>query len=342
MPRCVVGSFLVVVAALVLSACQMSEPAANGPDPQVAVEGALASLEREAMIGYRFPGGTALDVSSTGLAQGTLFPHDQQVHILRAGGSVYVRGPAEYWRSQGMSAERAGQYGARWARSILALDPGRALAPNSLARAFRSAIPPGTQAERLTLGDGTELFDVDGLQVTAAQPYRVTSFRPSLLGPLGQQVLGNSPVELQGLSADGLADFRTALRRDVDDLGQPFVAGPAVAASVTKNTMRCAASGSCTDTVEVTPQLLGDAPQALARLVLTSSVTSNQLGSRECGQELVVPLNEPVTMSCSVKFAVPRTGGATKVSGVPTVTAEPVAVLDLAGIKQEIASTLGA
>jgi len=342
MPRRVVGSFLVVVASLLLSGCQTVTPEAGGPDPQAAVEGALASLERQATVGYRFSPGTELNVSRAGLAQGALVLHDQQVDILRAGGSVYVRGPAEYWQAQGMAGDRAAQYGARWARSILAMDPGRALAPDTLARTLRAAIPPGTQAERLTLGDGTELFDIDGLQVTAGEPYRVTSFQPSLLGPLGTQVFGNSAVELRGLDADALAGFRAALHRDVDALGQPFVAGPAVAAKVTQNTMRCAANGSCTDSVQVTTQLLGDAPQALARLVLKSSITSNQLGSRDCGQELVVPLNEPATMSCSVKFTVPRTGGATKVAGTPTVTAEPVTVPDVPALRQEIASALGA
>lgn len=341
MPRHVVGVFLVVAALLVLSGCRPSGPAGKGTDPHIAVEGALTSLERQTAVGYGFPAGGTFTVARSGLARGTLTLKDQQVPALRVGGNLYLRAPTGYWEAQGMPAERAAGYGSRWARSTLALDPGVVLAPDGLARALRAAIPAGAQAERLTLGDGTELFDVDGLQVTAAEPYRVTSFRPSLLGPAGPPVLGNTAVEVRAVGADGLAGLRTGLGGDVDGLGQPFVAGPVVATKVTQNSLRCTAGGACTDSVHVENELIGEGPQALARLVMKSSVTSSPLGTRECGQELVTPLNGSVTMSCAVKFDLPRANGAAKVSAVPTVTAEPVAVVDVASMKQEIATALG-
>ncbi|HVW39897.1 MAG TPA: hypothetical protein VHC18_00970 [Amycolatopsis sp.] len=302
----------------------------------------MAWLEGHAALSYRLPSGATFTAARGGLARGTLTLADEQVPALRVGGNLYLRASPRYWTAQGMSPERANEYGARWARSVLTLDPGMALAPDVLARALRSAIPPGTRAEPLTLGDGTQLYDIQGLQVTAEAPYRVTSFKPSLLGPAGPPVLGNTAVEVHAVGDDGRADLRTGLDDDVAGLGQPFVAGPAVATNVTENALRCTPTGMCTDSVQVGTELIGEAPQAHARLVLKSSVTSGQLGTRDCGQELVAPLNVAVSMSCGVKFILPKADGAAKVFAVPTVTAEPIAVVDLAAVKQEIATALGA
>ncbi|HJQ45026.1 MAG TPA: hypothetical protein VJ870_01720 [Amycolatopsis sp.] len=341
MSRRVVGGFLGAVAVLLVSACHPAVGPAARPDPQAAVEGALTWLEGQAAAGYHLPSGATFTAARGGLARGTLTLAGQPAQALRAGGNLYLRAPAAYWTAQGMSPERANEYGARWARSVLPLDPGRDLAPDVLARALRSAIPDGARAELLTLGDGTELFDVQGLQVTATAPYRVTSFKPSLLGPAGPPVLGTTAVEVNPVGPAGQADLRTGLGDDLDGLGQPFVAGPVVATRVTENTLRCTAVPTCTDSVQVGTEPIGDAPQALARLVLKSSV-SGELGTRDCGQELVAPLGAPVSLSCVVKFDLPKVAGRSEVSAVPTVTAEPVAVVDVPGIRQEIGAAPGA
>ena len=341
MPRCGVATCVVVAAMLLLSGCHLAPRPVAQPDPQAAVEGALASLEQQAVAAYRFASGATFTATKGGLARGTLTLADAQVPALRVGGHLYLRAPAAYWSAQGMTPERATAYGARWARSVLALDPGMALAPDVLAQALRSAIPSGTRAHLLTLGDGTQLYDVQGLQVTAAEPFRVTSFEPALLGPAGPPALGNTAVEVHPVGPDGRADVRTGLDGDLDGLGQPFVAGPVVATKVTDNSLSCTAAGACTDRVQVGTELIGEAPEAQARLVLRSSVTSSELGTRDCGQELVTPLHASVSLSCGVKFDLPKVAGAAQVAAVPTVTAEPVAVVDVARVKREIASALG-
>ncbi|WP_236789363.1 hypothetical protein [Amycolatopsis sp. GM8] len=340
MPRGTVSGFLMLIAVLVLSACEASPPAQHAQDPRAAIDAALTALSAETAVTYDLAGGTVFTVTGKGLAQGMLSLRDQQVSALRAGGDLYLRAPAAYWQAQGMSADRAAQYGTRWARSVLAFDPGWMLAPATIAQTLRTAVQGTVRATRTTAG-GLDVFDTGGLRVTTEPPYRVVSFDSSLLGGGSTQALGDGSVGVRGLRPAELPALRDAYNGAVDSLGQPFVAGPVVAASVTDNALSCTASGACTDTVQVSNKLVGDAPRASARLALTSSVSSSRLGEQSCGQEVVAALDESTTMSCSVKFALPKLSGTAKVSAVPVVTAEPVARVDAAGFKQAAAVELG-
>lgn len=340
MPRWTVSVFLALVAALVLSACEPSSPSGSGPDPRTAFDGALSALSGQTAVAYDLAEGATLNVTGKGLVQGTLPLGGQRVSALRAGGDLYLRAPAEYWHEQGMAADRAAEYGARWARSMLAFDPGWTFAPAIVAQVLRATLPSPTRSSRMTLADGLDVFDIGGLRITSLPPYRVVSFEPALLGPGVAQTFGDARIGVLGRPPDQFGGLRAAFDGDVDSLGQPFVAGPVVAATVTDNTLRCTAAGACTDTLQVSNKLLGDAPRASARLVLKSSVTSSSLGGQDCGQEVVTPLNGTTTMSCSVRFTLPKLTGTAKVAAVPTVTAEPVAIVDTEGFKQAAAAEL--
>ncbi|TVT17708.1 hypothetical protein FNH06_30455 [Amycolatopsis acidiphila] len=332
---------LVVVALLALTGCESTPPSATGPDSRVAVNGALTALSGQTAVAYDLAGGAVLNVTGKGLVQGVLSLRGQQVSALRADGDLYLRAPAEHWRAQGMAAARAAEYGTRWARSQLAFDPGWSFAPPIVAQALRAGLAGAARPSRITLADGLDVFDLAGLRITAVPPYRVVSFPPALLGPAVAQTLGDTTIGVRALQPDELGELRTAFDGAVDSLGQPFVAGPVVATAVSDNTLRCTATGSCTDTVQVSNKLLGDAPRASARLVLKSSVTSSRLGGQDCGQELVTPLNAATTMACSVRYTLPKLAGTAKVSAVPVVTAEPVATVDTEELKQSAATELG-
>jgi hypothetical protein len=340
MPRWAVSGFLALVVALVLGACEAAPPNGSGPDPRTALDGALTALSRQTAVTYDLAGGAILNVTGKGLVQGTLPLRGQQVSALRAGGDLYLRAPAAQWQAQGMAADRAAEYGARWARSTPAFDPGWTFAPATVAQALRAALPGTAPSSRTTLADGLDVFDTGGLQITSLPPYRVVSFEPAMLGPIVAQTLGDARIGVRGLPPDEFAGLRAAFDDAVDSLGQPFVAGPVVATTVTDNTLRCTVAGACTDTVQVSNTLLGDAPKASARLVLKSSVSSSRLGGQDCGQEVLSPLNAPTTMSCSVRFTLPKLTGTAKVVAVPTVTAEPVATVDTEGFKQAAAAEL--
>lgn len=341
MPRWTVSGFLALVAVLVLSACEPSSPSGSGPDPRTAFDGALSALSGQTAVAYDLAAGATLKVTGKGLAQGTLPLGGQQVSALRAGEDLYLRAPAAYWQEQGMAADRAAEYGARWARSMLAFDPGWTFAPAIVAQMLRAALPNATGSSRMTLAGGLDVFDIGGLRITSLPPYRVVSFESALLGPGVARTLGDARIGVLGLRSENqFGGLRAAFDDDVDSLGQPFVAGPVVATTVTDNTLRCTAAGSCTDTLQVSNKLLGDAPRASARLVLKSSVTSSSLGGQDCGQDVVTPLNGITTMSCSVQFTLPRLTGRAKVAAVPTVTAEPVAFVDTEGFKQAAAAEL--
>jgi hypothetical protein len=336
----VVGGFLALVAALPLAGCEMAPSAGTAPDPRAAVEGALDALAGQTAVAYRLPE-TTLNVTKSGLVRGSLPLKGQQVQAFQAGGDLYLLASPAYWQAQGMPADRAGEYGARWARSVLAFDPGLTLSPAAVAQTLRTVLPPDAQAARVLPENGTEVFDIAGLRVTAVQPYRVVSIEPTLLGAAVAQALGTTSMGVEELPPEQLAALRATLGKTVDGLGQPFVAGPVVATTVTGNTLRCSLTGDCSDTVQVENTLLGDAPKALARLVLRSSVTSSRLGERGCEQELITSLNGSAGMACSVTFALPNMTGTAKVSAVPSVTAEPVATIDPDGLKRQVAAALG-
>ncbi|WP_229880547.1 hypothetical protein AMYBAR_006506 [Amycolatopsis bartoniae] len=330
---------LALVAVLLLTACESAAPA-GGPDPRSAVEGALGALARETAVTYELGSGQAFTVTQKGLVTGTLPLHGQEVQALRAGGDLFVRAPAAHWQEQGMAADRAAEYGARWARAVLAFDPGWTFAPATVAQALRSAVSPVDRSLRATLADGLDVFDLSGLRVTAAPPYRVVSFASALLAPVVPQTVGRTDIGVRPVVADRLADLRSRFDETLDGLGQPFVAGPVVATTVTGHTLHCTGSGACTDTVHVDNDLLGDAPRASARVVLKTAVSSPRLGEQDCGQELVTPLNGTSTLSCSVKFALPKLTGTARVAATPNVSAEPVATVDPAALKNEVAAAL--
>ncbi|MTD54808.1 hypothetical protein GKO32_12565 [Amycolatopsis sp. RM579] len=334
------NGFLVLLMVLVASACEAA-PGTRGPDSRAAIDGALAALRTEPAVAYDLAGGAVLNVTGKGLAQGTLPLRGEQAPIVRAGGDLYLRAPATYWQAQGMSADRAAEYGARWARSTPGVDPGWLLTPATLAQALRAAVPDTVRASRITLAGGLDALDAAGLRVTAVPPFRVLDFEPALLGSGVSQTLGDPRIGVRAFRPSEHPALRTAFDNAVDSLGQPFVAGPVVAATVTGNTLACTTAGACTDTVQVANRLLGEAPEASARLVLRSSVSADRLGAQDCGQELVTPFDAATTMSCSVKFALPKVSGTAQVSALPAVTAEPVADLDPAAFKQAAAAELG-
>ena len=339
MPRRTVRGLLALVAVLLLTACENAAPAA-GPDPRSAVDSALGALARETAVTYELGTGQAFSVTRQGLVTGTLPVHGQQVQALRAGGDLFLRAPAAHWQEQGMAADRAAEYGARWARAVLAFDPGWTFAPAAVAQALRTAVTPVDRSLRATPADGLDVFDLSGLRVTAAPPYRVVSFAAALLAPIVPETVGRTDIGVQAVEAGRFGDLRTRFDEAVDGLGQPFVAGPVVATTVTGHTLHCTASGACTDTVHVDNDLLGDAPKASARVVLKTSVSSPRLGAQDCGQELVTPLNGASTLSCSVKFTLPKLSGTARVAATPNVTAEPVATVDPAALRDEVAAAL--
>ncbi|GAA4671285.1 hypothetical protein [Amycolatopsis dongchuanensis] len=340
MSRWTVTAFLALVAVLTLAACEAS-PSGAGPDVRAAVDGALGALADETAVTYEPGGEAAFTVTGNGLVSGVLPIRGQQVRALRAGGDLYLRAPAAHWQAQGMAADRAVEYGTRWARSALGFDPGWTFAPPAVARALRAAVPDVVRPVRTTLADGLDVFDLSGLRVTAIPPYRVVSFASALLAPAVDQTFGPAQIGVRPVPGAGLGAVRREFDDAVDSLGQPFVAGPVVTTTVTGHTLDCGASGSCTDTVHVDTKLLGNAPKASARLVLRSRVSSPKLGEQDCGQELVAPLDTGTTLSCSVKFSLPRLGGSAKVAAAPMVTAEPVATVDPGELKREAAAALG-
>ena len=343
-----------------LSGCVADSP--PPPDPRTAVEQALDALADQTAVAYQVsavPSGglppdprlgtgpqtplARLTVTRNGLAQGVLPIRGEQVGIVRVGGSVFLRAHADYWREQGMPAERAGEYGARWVRvdgGVPLLDP-RLLDPAAVARTLRERLPAQARPVRATLPDGTAVFEVNGLRVTAVAPHRVADVAPELLGQPVEDSFGAGVISVDGLSGGGLADLRSSLDGAISGLGQPFVAGPVVAASVTANELSCDPDGLCTDTVQVRHQLVGGASDTGVRLVLTAAVNSADLGTRSCVQEVVVAVNEPAAIVCAVRFELPRKAGYTRVIAQPAVTAEPVAIVDIDRLRREVATELG-
>ncbi|WAL66586.1 hypothetical protein ORV05_01845 [Amycolatopsis cynarae] len=340
------GYLLGFAAAMALTGCDAPSPpsgAEAAPATAAAVQSALATLADQVAIGYGLPSGALLYVTRNGLAQGSLTLNGQQVRVLRAGGRLFVSASADYWRAQGMPPDRAEGYGARWTRTSLGFDLGGSLNPTTVAHELGAGLTPDQQAARETLPDGTEILDVHGLRVTAAPPHRVVSVASGLLGPAVAQALGDLPVSVTVPSGPKLADMRAAFDATVDALGRPPVAGPSITATVTGNTLRCGSGGGCTDQVRVVNRSSGAEPGTAARIQLKTSVSSTELGTRSCGQELVVPVNSTVDLSCSVRFSLPRVSGTTTttVTAVPEVSAEPVAILDPGALKHEVAAELG-
>lgn len=329
----------VAVAALV--ACDPAAPNPHAADPRTAIDGALGALRAQTAVGYGFPGtGSRLTVTGRGLVQGVIPLQGKEIPAVGAGEDLYLRAPADHWLAEGMDPVRAAEYGSRWARTQLGFEPGSSLAPPALADALRKAVPADVAPQRKTVR-GIDVYDADGLQVTASPPFRVVAITPALLGPLAAKTLGDGQISVDPLGNGELGPLLAAYRKDVDSLGQPFVAGPVVAASVTDNSLRCDGSGGCTDTVHVDTRPLGSAPRASARLVLKSSVQSGQLGAQDCGQELVAPLTGTATMSCSVKFTLPRVDGSAEVTATPAVSGEPVADVDPVALDRAAADELG-
>ncbi|GHF00840.1 hypothetical protein GCM10017786_37140 [Amycolatopsis deserti] len=323
---------LAVLVLVLLVSCE-APPRSAAPDPRSVVDSALSALAAAPAVAYRLSGAT-LTVTKGGLAEGELPLESEPVRALRVGGSLYVRASPAYWQRQGMSATRAARFGAQWTRADrgMPFDPGRLLAPQVVAAALRAALPRGA----LPVQAGGA-FDLAGLRVSTTPPYRVLGFPPTFLGPVAGQ-LGPHEIALGDVR---LPDLRDRLDEQLADLGQPLIAGPVVAAQVTDHDLRCAANGACTDTVRVDNRLLGAAPSAAARVNLTSTVTSDTLGARTCEREVVLPLDTAADVSCSVRFTLPRADGATRLQAAPSVTAEPVAVVDPGALKRDVAAELG-
>lgn len=343
MPRRLVGYLLGFAAAMSLTGCDAPPPQQDGaaPGAAAAVQDALSSLADQVAVAYGLPSGALLYVTRNGLAQGSLPLGGRRVRVLRAGGQLFVSAPADYWRAQGMPSERAEGYGARWTRTTLGFDLGGSLNPTTVAHELGAGLTPELRAARETLPDGTQILDVNGLRVTAEPPYRVVSVASGLLGPAVAQALGDLPVSVTAPSGPKLADLRAAFDATVDELGRPLVAGSPISVTVTGNTLRCGPSGGCTDQVRVANQVSGTDTGTAARIELKSSVSSTELGTRSCGQELVAPVNSTAEMSCSVRFSLPRVSGTVTVTAVPEVRAEPVAVLDPGALKHEVAAEFG-
>jgi hypothetical protein len=336
-----VRGFLTLLITLVLIGC--TAPVDDEPDPSAVVVAAVDALAGQSALAYRISADTILNVTRGGLVHGRLPLMGGQVQALRAGGDLYLLAPQAYWQARGMPATRAAEYGARWARvapETVSFDPGRLLTPAQVSGTLRLGLPNPVRPVRSHLADGTAVFDVGGLQVTALPPYRVVSLAPALLGPVVAESFGTGPVSVDGFTGASLTELRTAFGDAVAGLGQPFVAGPVIATTITGSSLNCGTSGSCTDRVRVGNQLLGQAPKAAARLVFNSSVTSD-LGSRTCGQEVVVPVNTSTELACSVEFELPRANGSTNVVAAPSITAEPVATVDADALHREVAAELG-
>jgi hypothetical protein len=357
---------LVVVLVWLLAGCSDPVPGSGSVTPddraragrlaveQAAVDGAVQALSAQNAVAYRIsakdvtgnPLGLTLQVTRNGTVLGSFPAAGQEVKVLRVDGKPYLSAPASYWQSQRVEPGKAAEYATRWVRAdptLLPLDPGAVLTPSAAADALRASLATmdhGAEPVRKLLPDGTEVFDLNAgpgrLQVTTAQPYRVVSAEPTLFGGVVGQTFGvGGSVAPEGLAGPALDDFGGRARTEVAAIGQPLAVSPPVRTTVQNKRLNCENSGSCTETVRVGNTVGGDVAGKSVRIALRSMVTAQGLGEQHCDQEITAAPNSTSELSCTVRFALPRTAGSAQVVAVPSVSGDVLVPVDapaLAGL----------
>jgi hypothetical protein len=356
---------VVAMTAALLGGCQVAvsgSPQLSPADQQkadrrtaqaAAVDGALSALAALPAVGYHSTANGAGDldlrVTKNGTVQGALPVDGQVVQMVDVDAQLYLKAPAAYWSAHGAIGDSAAQFATGWAHadpSDLTLDPAAVLTPAQVSSKLRMAYDASGgigDPVRAKLADGTDVFRIgagaDVLQVTAAKPYRVASFAPSLLDPSTGKIFG-AELRPEGVTGDALKAFHTDLDGAVSALGQPYDSVAQVTVSLSDNKLDCnGSSGSCTTSVQVENSLIGGDPQGTSvHLVMTSALDAAALGSQSCTAEASTAPNTTVPMSCTVKFKVPNRTAEYRVTSLPAATGQVLVTVDSGGIKQKLAS----
>jgi hypothetical protein len=117
-----------------------------------------------------------------------------------------------------------------------------------------------------------------------------------------------------------------------------------VSVTITDNKLDCnGGSGSCTSTVSMDNAVVGgDTKSSTVRIVMTSVVSADELGSQTCTGEVSAAPNTASTIPCTVKFNVPNRTAQYRVTSLPTAVGDVFAALDVNAIKQKIQSEFSA
>ncbi|WP_040407197.1 hypothetical protein [Amycolatopsis nigrescens] len=367
------AAVLAVVAGMLLGGCQAAMPGSGDvstadrqrvdrrAELRSAVDGALGALAAQLALSYRSSytdtaGKTvelALNVTKHGFAQGSFPSSGEQIKLLRADGKLYLNAGATYWRGRGTEAAVAEQYAGDWVRatrSELPFDPAETLTPSAVVATLRAGLAGADQlAEpvRRVRPDGTEVFEIETrsglMEVTTAQPYRLVSVAPALLGPaVGSSYGPSTSVGMAALAGDDLKRFQTGAEAALPELAQPVRAGAGARTEVTDTRLDCGTNGVCTHSVQVRNTVVGDAAGALVRLRLSSLVNAEGIGEQTCTGEAVAAPGATTGLSCEVRFTLPNRTGTAKVVAMPSLTGAVLDQLDGPALSQKVRAEFAA
>jgi hypothetical protein len=355
---------LTLVAGPLLGGCQRAVPGDAGvsaveqqkadrrTEQRTAVDAALKALENQPVAVFHSTlNGTdlMLRVTKDGTVFGSLPVDGQAAQIIEVDKQLYVAASADYWTARGSTA--GDRYAKGWARaavSDLPVDPATSLTPSGAAEKLRKSVSGFDQlAEpvRTKLADGTEVFEAGGsagLKVTTASPHRLVSFAPSLLDAKGKAL--GAEMRVDPVTPETVTKFRDELSAAVGGLGAPADSVAQVSVTITDNKLDCnGGSGSCTSTVSMENAVVGgDTNSSTVRIVMTSVVSADELGSQTCTGEVNAAPNTASTVPCTVKFTVPNRTAQYRVTSLPTAVGDVFASLDVNAIKQKIQSEFSA
>ncbi|WP_208637417.1 hypothetical protein [Amycolatopsis echigonensis] len=324
---------------------------------QAAVDAALQSLEQAPALQYDAtlkdgagnPATLTYRVARDGNGFGALPLEGKSVRITEPDGQLYLAADADYWKSHGLE-ENSTQFGDGWVHTVgseLPVDPAARMAPPKLAGELRKALGGlGSGApQKQKLPDGTEVYDLGGaLQVTAAEPHRVTGFAPALLDPRGGPKLG-AAFRVRPLNASEIKQFHTDFDGAIDAIGQPFDGLAQASVTVLNDKLDCQDYvGSCKTTVDVSNSVVGNQPgsKPSVHIKLSVEISADTLGSQTCATEGDADADATITMSCSVKFTLPNRTASYQVLAKPTAVAEVRSPVDANAVKAKLATAFAA
>ncbi|MFI5608689.1 hypothetical protein [Amycolatopsis sp. NPDC051903] len=326
-----------------------------------AVLGALEALDRAPALEFDTtvkdasgkPIGLGYRITRDGDGFGALPFEGHIVQVTEPAGELYLSADADYWKSHGLEEDSA-QFGTGWVHTVgteLPMDPAKRLAPDQLAAGLRKSLSSLNQTAdpvKRKLDDGTEVYQLGGglgdLQVTTAKPYRLVSFAPALLDPLGGAKLGTG-FQVKALTGDALKKFHTDFVATVGGLGTPFDGLAQSSVVVTNDRLDCQDFvGSCTATVDVTNSVVGNGPGATptVHITLTIEISADALGSKTCTTQGDAAADATLTMSCSVKFTLPNRTASYQVLAKPTAVGEVHVPVDVNAVKAKLTQSFAA
>ncbi|MEV4598435.1 hypothetical protein AB0K15_13605 [Amycolatopsis sp. NPDC049253] len=360
----------VVLLGGVLAGCQVSVVGSAGVSPadqqiadrlaeqRAAVDAALDALGKAPALEFDTtvkdasgkPIGLGFRITRDGDGFGALPFEGHVVQVTELGDDLYLSADADYWKSHGLE-ENSTQFGAGWVHTVgteLPMDPGSRFTPGRLSMGLAKSLSSLNQTAdpvKRKLADGTEVYQLGGglgaLQVTTAKPYRVVSFAPALLDPLGGPKLGTG-FQVQPLTGDALKKFHTDFDNTVGGLGQPFDGLAQASVVVTNDRLDCQDFvGSCTATVDVTNSVVGNSPgsKPVVHVTLTIDISADSLGSKTCSTQGDAAADATLTMSCSVKFSLPNRTASYQVLAKPTAVGEVRVPFDANAAKAKLATS---